>query len=250
MILHTIIQKLITPVVILVTVGMLTVAVSSAQQSSGDYAQFERVVNSMKTWKKYGYKSKMNGLMPTGQYAVQETKVYIDLPQQLYYYEDKAQILLVNRQHIMQIDHRTKQFKIFKRSEYQKIYGGRVNNIQSLFKEDLIKSSLDSVLVKNKQVTMQKSSTGAKIFRTVKKDDLLSVVLELETQPTTDMIHTMNYSIFDLEDNSSLLTCNVYDYVTDFSADVFSTQRFFTEKGSGDYTLLMYKNYKLLTQVK
>lgn len=221
-----------------------------AQQNT-DYSKFQKVIQQLKGWKQYSYKVKASGYISNGNYGLMDTRVFVDKITKQIFYEDKGQLLVINTKYILQIDHNAKVFKVFNRKEYERIYNGKVNNIQSLFKDDLMHQMLDSFMVKNKNVKLRKSNLGKEIFTISDSDDYLSMLIDIHYEPHKSMLEKIDFSLKDVEDdNKMLINTTMYDYRLGVDASIFDMREYFQVAPNGDIKALRYTNYKLLTKIK
>lgn len=238
-------------ILILIFISVFSITIQIHAQKKNVFNECQEYIAPLKQWKRYGYKANMNVPIAQANARYMERTIYIDKLNKNIFYSDLNQVLLVNNVHIVQIDHGQKSFKIFDRKEYERIYSGKANNINSLFKDDILNQVIDTFLVHQKQCKLVQENNGVKKFRSMYRDNILETVLEINVESKSKLIKEMNFTAFDVSDNNSLVyTVKMSDYQFDFDKKVFSTDAYFKVLGINKYQLLQYKDYKLLTKVK
>lgn len=225
---------------------LLSVALHNAAAQNGEYKRYTAALQTLKTIKKYGYKSEVESVMNDGSYDKITTTLYVDKAKQCLFMEHEGGITVINQQVILQIDHITKVVKIFDKQAYQKKYDQSIVSLQKYFSNNIMDFYLDSVLAKINTVQALNKDDHT-VFSLKFPDGNMYGKFELGFNEKRKQPVSMQVLIFgNSQMKSYTASFKVYAYQFDFTDAVFQTDSYI-RKSNSKYYLLKYKNYKIIT---
>jgi hypothetical protein len=225
---------------------LLLVALQTAFAQTAEYKRYKEALQTLKTIKKYAYKSEIESVMNDGSFDKIATTLYVDKSKQCLFMENEGSITVINQEQILQIDHVAKVVKLFDKQTYQKKYDQSILSLQKYFANNIMDFYLDSVLAKINTVRAFNKDDHT-VFSLQFPDGNMFGKFELGFNEKRKQPVSMQVLIFGSSQmKSHTASFKVYAYQFDFTDAVFQTGSY-VKKTNNKYYLLKYKNYKLIT---
>lgn len=236
----------------IVIMCMLFHLTSMTNYAQGDNINndYKDIINKLKNWKRYSYKAIVSYPTQENSLTTINRKVYIDKVNKFLYLSDDNQILIINSKYIVQIEHGVKIFKIFNRKEYEKKYNKNFNNVNSLFKDEILDKVLTFYTEKYKNIRMYENGEIKKYLSSNDYENIHST-LQIDVKKSSNTIISMELKAME---NSNLkrvfFLSKIFDYSLKFDDSFFATDSYFENISTNKYKLLKYKDYQLVNSVK